>query len=211
MDEVDKLYLSRAEQASLVGWLSRVPSLVEDLLVTSTRGGRVTRRGLKPLYRTKKMGSSLPYHAGAVEAADALTSELNRWVEMCGARRRSLKDAAGYLSAHMALLASLPPAVSALMDISYHIKSCLAVVDLPPDDEVAIDERRMREANRQVVSVAQIEMLARRLGDVGSGLNRGRVQRLVSKGTLHRCGRDGTSDFYYLGEVLDAHFKTPRK
>lgn len=210
MDEVDKLYLSRAEQASLMGWLDRVPSLAEDLLVTASRGGRVSRRGLKPLFRSKKMGSSLPYHAAAVEAGSALTDELNKWVKLCGKGRLELEEAAGYLSTHMPILAALEPAVSALMDISYHIKACLAVVDLPPDDEIVIDERRMREANRQVVSVAQIEMLARRLGDIGSGLNRSRVQRLVSAGQLTRCGKDGAADFYYLGEVLDAHFRAPR-
>jgi hypothetical protein len=156
------------------------------------------------------MGSSLPYHAGAVEAADALTDELNKWAKMCGKGRMGLEEAAGYLSAHMPILAALAPAVSALMDISYRIKVCISVVDLPPDDEIVIDERRMREANRQVVSVAQIEVLARRLGDIGYGLNRGRVQRLVSAGQLYSCGRDGTADFYYLGEVLDAHFRAPR-
>lgn len=210
MDEVDKLYLSRAEQTSLLVWLARVPSLAEDLLVTASRAGRVSRKGLKPLYRSKKMGSSLPYHAGAVEASAALTDELNKWSKLCGTGRLGLEEAAAYLSNHMPILAALELAVTALMDISYHIKACLAVVDLPPDDEVVIDERRMREANRQVVSVAQIEMLARRLGDIGFGLNRGRVQRLVSAGQLYRCGRDGAADFYYLGEVLDAHFRAPR-
>lgn len=211
MTSTDNPYIPRADQTKLLGWLDKVPSLAEDLLVTSTRRSRVSRRGLKPLHRAKKLGSSLPFHASAVAAADGLSDELNKWVLLCGERRTGLKEAAGYLSRHMHVLAALEPAEGALMEISHHIKLCLAVVDLPPDDVVVIDKNRMREANKQVLTVAQIETLARRLGDIGAGLNRGRVQRLVSKGLLRRCGRDGTADFFYLGEVLDAHFRAPLK
>lgn len=216
MTEPDHLYIDRAGQIRLSDQLRKIPALVNDMLVTETRQARITQRGWKPIRRAKKQGSSLPYHLGAVESLSELTQVVHSYKvltcmhEGAFAPRAPLSVEALWLDQHISTLATIEQAERAPDDIAFHVKQCTAVIDLPPDD-VVIDEHRMREANRQVVTIAQVEILARKLGDLGKGLDRGRVNRLVSRRLLTACGTDGTTNFFYLGEVLDAHFRAPRR
>ncbi|OCB10059.1 hypothetical protein A5717_23530 [Mycolicibacterium porcinum] len=67
----------------------------------------------------------------------------------------------------------------AYIDIRDRIDECQRQVDLPSDDEVHIDQTRIREANRQVLTDGQVEKIAQRLGALGEGLNKRRVGTLV--------------------------------
>ncbi|MBF6328750.1 hypothetical protein IU452_09485 [Nocardia transvalensis] len=81
---------------------------------------------------------------------------------------------------------------------------------MPPEDEVFIDEARLRAANNTVLTADQVEKIAHRLGDIGIGLNRDRVRYLAKKG-LHAAAVDGVTKFYRLGDVLVAHLKHARR
>ncbi|MCF3939913.1 hypothetical protein [Gordonia tangerina] len=92
-------------------------------------------------------------------------------------------------------------------------KRLMKVIDLPPDDYVHIDYSRVAQANHQLVTTGTVEVVARRLGDMGKGLNARRVRTLVERGKLKPNGvpaEDGTQ-FYRLGDVLDAHHRHARR
>ncbi|MBF6339701.1 hypothetical protein IU450_27970 [Nocardia abscessus] len=81
---------------------------------------------------------------------------------------------------------------------------------MPLDDDIVIDQARLRAANNKVVTAYQVEKLAAKLGDVGKGLNRDRVRYLTKKG-LQEVDRDGETKFYRLGDVLAVHVQHPRR
>lgn len=98
-------------------------------------------------------------------------------------------------------------------EIAYWGKRIEKIVDLPPDDEVYVDYDRVRDANRQMVTLSTIEVVGRKLGDMGKGLNGRRLRTLIAKGLLKADGEDpetGTK-FYRLGDVLDAHHRHTRR
>lgn len=87
------------------------------------------------------------------------------------------------------------------------------VIDLPPDDYVHIDPAQVRRANRQVITLGTIDVVARRLGELGDGLNARRIRTLVKRGELQADSEDGATGtkFYRLGDVLDAHHRHARR
>lgn len=85
-----------------------------------------------------------------------------------------------------------------------------------PVDVVVIDAARVEKANRQILTAGQIEKIAPKLGDVGKGLNKRRVETLNARQALWPCVSliKGDPKFYRLGDVLEAHqqhAKKPRK
>lgn len=61
-----------------------------------------------------------------------------------------------------------------------------------------------------VLTAGQIEKVARRLGEVGQGLTKRRVETLARHGRIHPAAVDGDTRFYRLGDVLDAHKRHAR-
>ncbi|MDD7813671.1 hypothetical protein PP713_13965 [Mycobacterium sp. CSUR Q5927] len=206
-------YLPRDDQRALQRKLATVPHLVEELAVTITRQARIGRPGLAKLHRHKPE-SEVPFHIAAAEAHAGLHNALVTWVRFtCEHRQVRYTDSddditlSKWLYRHMTSLALTPGSEEAGDDIGAAIDECQRVIDLPPDDEVLIDRARVREANRQVLTAGQCERIAHRLGDLGVGLNKRRVETLARQGKIKPCGRDGEVKFYRLGDVLDAHFR----
>lgn len=79
--------------------------------------------------------------------------------------------------------------------------------------EVMIDDARVKKANRQVLTAGQIEKIAPKLGDIGKGLNKRRVETLNYNQELWPCVSliKGDPKFYRLGDVLEAHRRHVRK
>lgn len=206
-------YLDRANQTRLTEALGTIPTLADQLAVTVTRQARIQKSGLgKP--RRQKPGSRMPFHIGASEAADQLHTTLATWVRhTCEHRQIHYRDGndlishARWLRRNMIQLALTEGSEEAYIDIRDSIDECQRQVDLPPDDEVHIDAERIREANRQVLTAGQVEKIAPRLGALGNGLNKRRVETLVRQRKLRPCAMDGDVRFYRLGDVLDAHHR----
>lgn len=209
-------FLDRAKQTQLRNKLSTIPSLVEDLAITVTRQARVQRREMG--LRRQKPESRLPFHIAAAEAADELHNSLVTWTRfVCEERQINYNghdddlSLSAWLQRNMVSLALTQGSEEAYEDLSTKIDECRKVVDLPPDDEIMIDRGRVREANRQVLTADQVERIAGRLGPLGVGLNKRRVQTLAAGKRLIPCSRDGDTAFYRLGDVLDAHHRPPEQ
>ncbi|WP_228835242.1 hypothetical protein [Nocardia abscessus] len=212
--DVDQLYLSRAEMKQLIALLRRIPALINELAITETRQA-VVKSGLgAPRCRQEPQ---LPMHIGAYLAAEALYIELIGWVKLVAEQRaltppriRDTRRAARWLDRHVVSLAMTEGSETALDDIKAAGTQCEIVMDLPLDDDIVIDQARLRAANNKVVTAYQVEKLAAKLGDVGKGLNRDRVRYLTKKG-LQEVDRDGETKFYRLGDVLAVHVQHPRR
>lgn len=213
----DDYFLDRRRQRELADKLATVPALVADLAVTITRQARIQRSGLgKP--RRQRPGSRLPFHMGAVDAADELHNALVTATRMvCEQRQIHYRGGsddvslARWLRRHITAVALTEGSPDVAAELVDRIKACHDVIDLPKEDDVIIDRARVREANRQVLTAGQVERIACKLGPLGAGLNKRRVQTLASSGTLRACGRDGAVEFYRLGDVLDAHHRHGRR
>ncbi|WP_100467641.1 hypothetical protein [Mycobacteroides abscessus] len=95
-------------------------------------------------------------------------------------------------------------------DIKAAIDECWRQIDIPADDDIVIDRGRVHEANRLVVTAGQVEKLANKMGAIGKGLNKRRVETLAArrKNPLRPCAVDGDVKFFRLGDVLDAHHRS---
>lgn len=207
-------FLGRKEQAELRDKLRTVPALAEELAITTTRQARVQKSGLANPRRAKKAESKLPFHMESARRTDELQNCLSTWVRLVCEQRAinyeghsDIATLASWLDRNMIPLALTEGSEDAADDIGYHIGRCWEVVDLPPDDEIVIDRARVEQANRQVLTAGQVEKIAPRLGPIGEGLNKRRVETLVRWGVLRPCALDGDVRFFRLGDVLDAHHR----
>lgn len=213
----DDYFLDRRKQGELVRQLRGVPELLADLRVTLTRQARIQRSGLgKP--RRQQPGPRVPFHMGAAEAADELHAALVTATRLvCEQRQIDYRGGPDdislslWLRRHITAVALTEGAPDVCAEICDRIKACRDVIDLPKEDDVVIDRARVREANRQVLTASQIEVIARKLGPLGSGLNKRRVYTLANRAGLRACARDGAVEFYRLGDVLDAHHRHGRR
>lgn len=203
-------FLDRKLQTALQDKLSGVPDLVEELAITITRQARIQKNSLGG-GRKPKPESRVPFHIAAAQAADELHNCLVTWVRLtCEERQVYYKESndditlSRWLRKHMISLALTPGSEEAFAEIAHHIDECRRLIDLPPDDEVFIDRARVESANRQVLTAGQVEKIAGKLGALGTGLNKRRVETLAKHGLRH-CDSDGEVKFYRLGDVLDAH------
>ncbi|MCU1640894.1 MAG: hypothetical protein JWN03_1169 [Nocardia sp.] len=210
MADTDHLFLNRADISALQELLRRIPALAEDLAVTETKQGRVSKSGLGSVRRGRHR-TALPMHLGAYEAAEFLRNSLGTWIRLVCEQRAvelpavdNLIGAARWLNRHVYSLAMTPGAEAALDDIEAAVAECKYMIDLPPEDSIVIDPARLAAANSSILTAYQVEKIATQLGEIGKGLNRDRVRYLAKHG-LKDCGRDGDTRFYRLGDVLVSH------
>lgn len=211
MTEVDNLFLSRAEIGALTELLAEIPALVEELAIVETRQARMQRRGAGALRRTHP-SSRAPLHWGAFGAAEALRNEIGGWIRVVCEQRAvpvpavdDLASAAKWLKRHIFSLATTEGADGAYGGIQEAIMDCRREIDLPPDDEIHVSPAQLTAANNSIVTAYQVQRIATKLGPIGQGLNRDRVQYLKKVGAIHAVARDGDTHFFRLGDVLVAH------
>lgn len=206
-------FLDRRSQAELRDKLGTVPHLVEELAITITRQARIQRRGLGSP-RRQKPGSRLPFHLAASDAADELHNCLVTWTRFVCESRQIVYNGhdddlslSRWLRRNMVPLALTEGSEEAYEDICARIDECQRQIDLPPEDQIVIDRERVAQANRQILTAGQVERIAPKLGPLGEGLNKRRVETLARSKALRECAMDGEVKFYRLGDVLDAHHR----
>ena len=211
----DGFYLDRRGQRELVVILGGVPSLAEDLMVTLTKQSRTARREMAS--RPRKRESALPLHMGAAHESAELHNCLTTWVRAVCEQRSLDYDGtddviglARWLRRWIIALAMTEGADDALPEIKDQVARCRRITDIPPEDEVVIDQDRLRRANRQVLTAGQVERIAGQLGEIGRGLTKGRVETLAKRKHIHPAAIDGKTRFFRFGDVLDAHLRHAR-
>jgi len=190
--------------------------MIGELSITLTRQARVQRLGLSKS-RRRKPESQVPIHLGAEEAAQKLHNCLSTWVRLVCEQRAIVWDKgndiitlAKWLRINMIALALTEGSEEAYEDIKAATDECWRQIDIPADDDIMIDRARVHEANRVVVTAGQVEKLANKMGAIGKGLNKRRVETLAArrKNPLRPCAVDGDTKFFRLGDVLDAHHRS---
>lgn len=216
MSVADSYFLDKGSQHKLREELASVPRMIGELSVTLTRQARIQRPGLS-MSRRPKPESQVPIHIGAHNAADVLHNCLGTWVRLVCEQRAIVWDKgndiitlAKWLRVNMIALALTEGSEEAYEDIKAAIDECWRQIDIPADDDIVIDRGRVHEANRLVVTAGQVEKLANKMGAIGKGLNKRRVETLAArrKNPLRPCAVDGDVKFFRLGDVLDAHHRS---
>lgn len=216
MSVADSYFLDKGSQHKLREELADIPRMIGELSVTLTRQARIQRPGLS-MSRRPKPESQVPIHIGAHNAADVLHNCLGTWVRLVCEQRAIVWDKgndiitlAKWLRVNMIALALTEGSEEAYEDIKAAIDECWRQIDIPADDDIVIDRGRVHEANRLVVTAGQVEKLANKMGAIGKGLNKRRVETLAArrKNPLRPCAVDGDVKFFRLGDVLDAHHRS---
>lgn len=216
MSVSDSFFLDKGSQHKLREELASIPRMIGELSVTLTRQARVQRPGLSKS-RRRKPESQVPIHLGAEEAAQKLHNCLSTWVRLVCEQRAIVWDKgndiitlAKWLRINMIALALTEGSEEAYEDIKAATDECWRQIDIPADDDIMIDRARVHEANRVVVTAGQVEKLANKMGAIGKGLNKRRVETLAArrKNPLRPCAVDGDVKFFRLGDVLDAHHRS---
>ncbi|SKU54065.1 Uncharacterised protein [Mycobacteroides abscessus subsp. bolletii] len=216
MSVADSYFLDKGSQHKLREELASIPCMIGELSVTLTRQARIQRPGLS-MSRRPKPESQVPIHIGAHNAADVLHNCLGTWVRLVCEQRAIVWDKgndiitlAKWLRVNMIALALTEGSEEAYEDIKAAIDECWRQIDIPADDDIVIDRGRVHEANRLVVTAGQVEKLANKMGAIGKGLNKRRVETLAArrKNPLRPCAVDGDVKFFRLGDVLDAHHRS---
>ncbi|MDM3910991.1 hypothetical protein QRK82_24095 [Mycobacteroides abscessus] len=216
MSVSDSFFLDKGSQHKLREELASIPRMIGELSVTLTRQARIQRPGLS-MSRRPKPESQVPIHIGAHNAADLLHNCLGTWVRLVCEQRAIVWDKgndiitlAKWLRVNMIALALTEGSEEAYEDIKAAIDECWRQIDIPADDDIVIDRGRVHEANRLVVTAGQVEKLANKMGAIGKGLNKRRVETLAArrKNPLRPCAVDGDVKFFRLGDVLDAHHRS---
>ena len=216
--DADHFYLDRKGQSALLMTLKSIPDLVEDLAITETKQGHTMKRGVTDSRRPKKLGYRVPHHEAAFAAGEALRNELGGWVRLVHEQRGlaiecgdNILTLTAWLDKNIITLAMTEGVETAAVDIQFRVAAVKKVIDIPPDDVIVINEAKIKEANRQVVTSGYVEKIAGKLGAVGKGLTASRVRYLSRNGVLKAVGSDGDTQFYRLGDVLFAHVQTIKK
>ena len=168
--EADHFYLPRVDQKALLDLLKKIPSLAEDLAVTTYRQDRIGKGGMKIASGTDEQ--PLPFNLGASNAIDLLFNELAGWARhVCDSRgisymptgfthdfdfvgplresenrlpygyQESVLGLARWLRRNIIPLAMTEGADTAYVDISTVMDRCWATVDIPAEDPVPVHEK----------------------------------------------------------------------
>lgn len=233
MTEVDHLFLTRAEMSLLVTRLRELPAILRELPDVIARLARMQATGhtislgssaksIPPIYIDAwQAGQSLAWHLLTTVRAICEQRGIGYvpvgWLapEFIGPPRPGQQrmqadhvatplELAAWIDRHVISLAMTEHAGEMFAALIDAMEECARHIDLPDEDHIEVDQRRVQAANNKVLTAYQIEKIAAKLGEAGRGLNRDRVRYLVRRG-LREADRDGTTCFYRLGDVLAAH------
>lgn len=221
MSDRSGLFLDRHGQKRLCATLLTIEQHLDDLADAITRQTRPARADTTAYRRRKRLDGRAPGDEGAQHVADGLSATLTTAIRhVCETRSlaipagcRSMVGMCRWLRANVIAFAMTEGCTDWAGDIEAWGQRVLTIIDLPPDDYTRIDEARVQAANRQWVTLSTIDVVARRLGDLGQGLNERRMRTLISRDLITPDREDPASatKFYRLGDVLDAHHRHARR
>ena len=201
-------YVSTAEQRTLVSILRRIPELVEELAITTSRQDRVARGGVK--VRNGSGEQPLPVHTGAASAAHELRNELATWARLvCESRgidyegTDSILGLARWLDTHVVALAMTEGSEEALDSIRVAVGRCWRVIDLPEDDNTWACPTKVCEAHDKRVTAIEAQRLMVALGH--PSLRADVISRWYARGKVSR----DTQGRYRLGDILELNPTKP--
>nr|DAI63912.1 MAG TPA: hypothetical protein [Caudoviricetes sp.] len=203
--------LSDGELLDLAAKLDAITiDLVDRLVYLATEP--MPRLGVAGPHVRSQPCSRPPYNIGAEIILDKLGNELSTTVRhLCEHRGQevptlgSIVELAGWLRKHRVAIATMPDARD-LHDNLCRVYDEAQRAAFLEEREYRISQAMVDEANRQAVTSVQMEKLAHKLGDVGKGLTKNRVDYLRRKGFLAGTQDEDTGSWSYsLGDVLAAH------
>lgn len=207
-------FLTRAEVDYLAEKLSHVPDLESEMAIALT--GQSTSRGTGG--RRAKPGSRPPYPLHIEAMLDELKGELVGAVRHVIESRGIDYDGGDTLSGCAKWLIRWRFALSMMVDAGETFDGLCKVIDrarrtMQHEEREEFTQAQIDEANRLTYTTTDIELLAKRIGEAGHGLNRQRIWRLVAAGRLEPIkALDPKSEpRFMLGDVLEAHEKAPKR
>lgn len=207
-------YLTKAELAKLDAILKTVPWLAHRLDETILRQDRIGGAPIPTLGGNDSTEQPLPYNHAASAVRDQLHNTLVGWtrhvLEQRGMYYQGDTSTAGtsrWLRAHIDALALTEGSAEALPDIDAATRSAWRVIDRPEERVRPVDEQRLAEADRMVLSVRGIATLAKEMGGDCKALSARRVRYLRDIGAIEPVRSAGQALLYLVGDVRRAHIR----
>ena len=118
----------------------------------------------------------------------------------------SLASAASWIRKHRIALQAMPDGRTHYNPLRRAIDQATRAIAREDQEPKHREDVMVAAANKQVVTGAQVERMAHKLGDQARGLTRKRVTYLRNRNLLNGTRDDDTGEwFYYLGDILTAH------
>jgi len=210
-------YLTRAEITKLDAILRTIPWLARQLDYTVRRQDRVSGTPIPSLGASGSYEQPLPYNHVAGDVRDQLRNTLVGWTRHVLEQRGMTYDGddtipsiAQWLRRNVAALALTDSSAEALLDIDGVVRSVWSVIDRPDERIRPLDERRLAEADRMMLSCHGIATLAKEMGGPFRSLTARRVQYLRDVGAIQPVSVAGRKLLYLVGDVRRAHVEYSR-
>lgn len=205
-------FIPKQEQVELVDALTDVSDILDDL--REAQKPRIATATWNPKVTTGDRPQPLPFNVAAVDAADRLLIELERWAywlanaRQIAAPNTNCKGYANWLTRNILLLAATEGSEAAHHDITTTIRyarnasgrSHLQPIPKP-------NPQRLAQAHAEQLNARGIATLAKHIG--AQGLTIRRIKHLRETGKIVPVRyADKRTPIYQLGDVLDAHYAT---
>ncbi|WP_068160456.1 hypothetical protein [Rhodococcus phenolicus] len=205
-------YLTRAEITKLDAILRTIPWLAHQLDDTVRRQDRIGGAHIPSLGGTDSPEQPLPYNHAAADVRDQLRNTLVGWTRHTLEQRSMAYDGddtlpgiSRWLRRNIEALALTEGSAEALPDIDRAVRSAWSVIDRPGEKIQPMDEQRLAEADRMMLSCHGIATLAKEMGGPCKALTARRVQYLRDIGAIEPVQVAGRALLYLVGDVRRAH------
>jgi len=205
-------FIPRHEQQELTDALAEVRDILDDL--REAQKPRIATANWNPKVSTGDRPQPLPFNVAAVDAADRLLIELERWAywladaRQIAAPNTDCKGYANWLTRNILLLAATEGSESAHHDITAeirHARNASGRGHLQPIPKP--NPQRVAQAHAEQLNARGIATLAKHIG--AQGLTIRRIKHLRETGKIVPVRyADKRTPIYQLGDVLNAHYAT---
>ena len=205
-------FIPKQEQVELTDALGEVRDILDDL--REAQKPRIATATWNPKVSTGDRPQPLPFNVAAVDAADRLLIELERWVywladaRQIAAPNTDCKGYADWLTRNILLLAATEGSEAAHHDITTeirHARNASGRSHLQPIPKP--NPQRLAQAHAEQLNARGIATLAKHIG--AQGLTIRRIKHLRETGKIVPVRyADKRTPIYHLGDVLNAHYAT---
>lgn len=208
-------FIPRHQQIEIADALGEVRDILDDL--REAQKPRIATATWNPKVTTGDRPQPLPFNVAAVDAADRLLIELERWAywladaRQIAAPNTDCKGYANWLTRNILLLAATEGSESAHHDITAeirHARNASGRGHLQPIPKP--NPQRVAQAHAEQLNARGIATLAKHIG--AQGLTIRRIKHLRETGKIVPVRyADKRTPIYHLGDVLNAHYATPER